>query len=208
MAFDEIEFPRSLSVDLRFSPGLLVDRVVTRAKVEFRDRVWSQDNAVFRLGLNNRSADDVHAALVFLRAREYSFRGFRLWNPLDYKSCAPLQTAAFDDVVIGTGDGVTTDFQLIKTHISGAQTFSKKIVKPIAGTVLIGINGAAQGSGWTVNTVTGLVSFSVAPGDTLPVTAGFHWNYPVTLATESADLLSLGTQVGAIPDMRFEELKL
>ena len=65
-------------------------------------------------------------------ARLYGFR-WKDWS--DYKSCLPSQALAATDQVLGVGDGSRTAFQLVKAYASGAQTYVRPIVKPVAGTV-------------------------------------------------------------------------
>ena len=54
------------------------------------------------------------------------------------------------DQVLGTGDGATTAFQLVKRYESGAQAWVRRIVKPVAGTVRVARGGVEAVSGWSV----------------------------------------------------------
>jgi hypothetical protein len=71
----------------------------------------------------------------------------------------------------GTGDGVTTQFQLVR-YLGG---FAEPVYGPI-GTPIIFINGAAQSSGYAIST-NGLVTFSSAPAASavLTWTGSFNW---------------------------------
>jgi uncharacterized protein (TIGR02217 family) len=63
----------------------------------------------------------------------------------------------------GTGNGSATSFQLIKNYVSGSDSHSRTITKPVNGTVTIFDNTLALGSGYTIDYATGIVTFSVAP---------------------------------------------
>lgn len=72
------------------------------------------------------------------------------------------------------GDGSTTEFQLTKTYRKGvallgdaAPSLVRDIIKPVASTVQIYVNGVLQeGSGVVdVNPLTGVVTFAIAPAD-------------------------------------------
>ena len=54
------------------------------------------------------------------------------------------------DQALGTGDGATTAFQLVKRYESGAQAWVRRIVKPVAGTVRVARGGVEAVSGWSV----------------------------------------------------------
>jgi hypothetical protein len=82
------------------------------------------------------------------------------------------------------GDGTATQFQLVKRYTSGGVTRVRNITKPVAGTTVIGVNGSNVGSGWTVNTVTGVVTFSAAPANGHDVTAGFQFDVPCRFGAE------------------------
>ena len=94
-----------------------------------------------------------------------------------------LDTPAATDCVIDTGDGVEVDFQLLKTYITGALTQKREITKPVASTTKMGIEDVTD-LRWTVDTTTGIVTFSpdlnytvtnaVSAGVTTVVTIGAH----------------------------------
>lgn len=126
------------------------------------------------------SQADAAAILDFVLARAGSARGFRFKDWFDFTSASDHRSAVdFDDQVIGTGDGVTTEFQLRKTYQDTARTVQRLIEKPVSGTTRIGVAGVEAMAGWTVNTTSGLVTFSVAPALGEEITAGFQFDVPV-----------------------------
>lgn len=115
---------------------------------------------------------------------------------------------AFNDQVIGTGTGALTTFQLSKTYGSIYSPYTREITKPVAGTVKIGVNGVNQPSGWTVNTVTGIVTFAVAPANGHTVTAGYEFDVPVRFNTDFLEIDLSAFEAGNIPDIPIVEIRI
>ena len=88
-----------------------------------------------------RRADDLAAVVAFFEARNGRLHGFRFKDWGDHKSCLPSGTPFPTDQSIGTGDGTTTAFQLVKRYASGAQSWTRAIAKPVAGSVRIALAG-------------------------------------------------------------------
>lgn len=135
---------------------------------------------------------DIHTLIQFYMARSGSLFSFRFKDFTDFTTASDGVSAhAFDNVQIGTGDGSTTTFQLVKKYTSGGVTRTRNITKPVNGQVLIGINGVNQASGWTVDDTTGIVTFTTAPTHTHPVTAGFEFDNHVRFSKENDRVLKL-----------------
>jgi uncharacterized protein (TIGR02217 family) len=64
---------------------------------------------------------------------------------------------------LGTGDGVTKQFQIYKTYSIGSASYSRDITKPVTSTVSVWLNGVLQVSGYSVSRTTGIITFSPAP---------------------------------------------
>jgi uncharacterized protein (TIGR02217 family) len=154
-----------------------------------------------------RRADDLAAVVAFFEARNGRLHGFRFKDWGDHKSCLPSGTPSPADQAIGTGDGATTQFQLAKRYTSGAQSWTRAISKPIAGSVTIALNGAPQPSGWSVATTTGLVTFATAPGAGVGITAGFAFDVPVRFDTDALDVTLDLERLGSINSIPLLELR-
>jgi uncharacterized protein (TIGR02217 family) len=86
--------------------------------------------------------------------------------------------------LLGTGDDVQTQFQLVKHYASGSVIEVRTITKPVAGTVKVYLDNVEQLAGWSVDTTTGLVTFSTAPMLDVEVTADFAFDVPVRFDTD------------------------
>jgi uncharacterized protein (TIGR02217 family) len=111
------------------------------------------------------------------------------------------------DQAIGTGDGTTTAFQLVKRYASGSQTWTRAIAKPVAGTVRIALGGVEQPSGWSVDTTTGIVTFSTAPSSGVAITAGFEFDVPVRFDTDALDVTLDLERLGSITSIPLLEIR-
>ena len=111
------------------------------------------------------------------------------------------------ELPIGTGDGITTAFQLVKRYASGSQTWVRAITKPVAGTVRIALDGAEQLGGWSVDTTTGVVTFATAPAEGVAITAGFEFDVPVRFDADALDVTLDLERLGSITSIPLLELR-
>ncbi|MBL8186594.1 MAG: TIGR02217 family protein [Acidobacteria bacterium] len=124
----------------------------------------------------------------FFHCRDGMARGFRMkdcmefWASSDGSFASPIATPNN----FGTGNGSTTVFGLYKTYSSGGVTRTRRIVKPVSGSVSIYKNGVLQTltTDYTIDYTTGIVTFTSAPtnGHALTWTGMFH--IPVRFATD------------------------
>ncbi len=77
----------------------------------------------------------------------------------------------------------------------------------MAGTVRIALDGVDQPSGWSVNTTTGVVTFSSAPSAGVAVTAGFEFDVPVRFDTDVLDVTLDLERLGSITSIPLLELR-
>lgn len=116
---------------------------------------------------------------AFWRARRGGLQRFRL---KDWGDFSTTWNGANDQGLLGggIGDGVTTQFQLVKRYQPGGDSQDRIITKPVAGTVKVYVNGALQANGWVVNTTTGIVTFtSGAPANGAVLRASFEFDVRV-----------------------------
>lgn len=114
----------------------------------------------------------------------------RLWDTTGQvpglKTLAPAPITMLDEI-IGTGDDVETDFQLVRNYGSAQQNIFK-----IKGTPLIAIDGVFQDPAlspppYTISS-TGLVQFATPPGSGLSITAGFDHYIVVRFEDDDLDM--------------------
>ena len=210
MAFHEVRFPANLSFGSSGGPERRTEIVTLANGFEERNTPWAASRHRYDAGMGMRSLADIETLIAFLEARQGQLYGFRWKDWADYKSCAAPDAPGFDDQVIGTGDGVRTVFPLAKAYVSGGSSYAREIRKPVAGTVVAGYGGQvkAEGPEFTVNTVTGEVSFAVAPGPGELVTAGFEFDVPVRFDTDRIVTSVASFQAGEVPSVPVVEVRI
>jgi uncharacterized protein (TIGR02217 family) len=216
MAFHEVQFPSFISYGARGGPGMNTAVVELASKARQAVQRWSPAGArSWNVGFGLRDYDDAAAILNFFIARGGAAHGFRYKDWSDFATTARHTTmggaaVSHSDEQIGVGDGTTTQFQLVKRYTSGATTVTRNITKPVAGTVKVGVNFAdTLGVGWSVNTTTGIVTFSVAPTLGQVVTWGGEYDTPAAFGVETDQQLPMTLEAfdgTSVPDIIVTEL--
>jgi len=205
MAFDEVRFPVGVALRSQVSVERRTIVVFGDAGGEERNTPWANSRRPYQAGTGIKDLDDLHSVMSFFEERRARLHGFRWVDAGDCKSCAPLQTAAHTDQALGSGTGSQTEFPLLKTY-GATRPWTRYIRKPVAGTVLIGLDGANQSSGWTVDTTTGVVTFSTPPGAGVAVTAGYEFDVPVRFDTDRIEVDLEDFKAGQAPNIPLLEL--
>lgn len=151
MAFHEVRFPDNISRGARGGTERRTQIVELASGDEERNASWANSRRRYDVAYGIRRADDLAAVVAFFEARNGRLYGFRFKDWADWKSCLPSQTPSATDQVIGTGDGTTTAFQLVKAYASGAHVWNRAITKPVAGSVTVAIDGVEHSTCWPMS---------------------------------------------------------
>lgn len=184
MAFAEIQFPPDISYGSSGGPEYTTDIVTCHNGYEQRNVNWEQARARFNVAHGVKTKAQLETLVAFFRARKGRAHGFRFKDWTDYQAVGQ---------VLGIGDGIATQFQLVKKYTSGGVSETRAISKPVAGTVKVFKNSVLQ-TGVSVDSVTGYVTFTVAPATGAVITANFEFDVPVRFDMDklSARLESYG----------------
>ena len=207
MAFHEVRFPDNISRGARGGPERRTQIVELASGAEERNASWANSRRRYDVAYGIRRADDLAAVVAYFEARNGRLHGFRFKDWADFKSCLPSQTPGPTNQPIGTGNGAATLFQLTKRYTSGAQSWTRAITKPVAGTVTVALNGTPQPSGWSVSTATGLITFTTAPALGVAITAGFEFDIPVRFDTDVLDVTLDLERLGSITSIPLVEIR-
>ena len=212
MSFHEIRFPTDISRGAQGGPERRTDVFVLGSGFEERNARWADSRRSYNAGYGVKSLDDLHALIAFFEERRGRLYGFRWRDHADDRSCAPGGTVSALDQAIGTGDGTQSAFQLVKTYGGAHAPWTRSIAKPVAGTVLVAVDGdeLSEGDGFTVNAATGLIQFlpGHVPPDGAAVRAGFKFDVPVRFDTDRLEVNVQGLRHGAIPHIPIVEVRL
>jgi uncharacterized protein (TIGR02217 family) len=207
MAFHEVRFPDNISRGARGGPERRTQIVELASGDEERNASWANSRRRYDVAYGIRRADDLALVVAFFEARNGRLHGFRTKDWADYKSCLPSQAITPTDQQIGTGTSSLKTFQLAKLYISGAQSWTRTIAKPVAGTVRIALGVTEQMSGWTVDATTGVVTFTTPPGNGVIIRAGFEFDVPVRFDTDTLDVTLDIERLGSITSIPLLEIR-
>lgn len=184
--FHDVEFPLSLAFGASGGPQRLTQITQMINGAEQRNAPHAHSRRRYNAGAGIKSLDDIHTLIEFFEARLGQLYSFRFKDPTDHKSCKPSADVQAHDQRIGTGDGVTTRFYLQKTYQDAHGSYTRRITKPRAGTVRVGVNDVETVV--EVESLTGAVLFPTPPAMGSRISAGFEFDVVVRFDTEALDL--------------------
>ena len=204
-------FPDIISRGTRGGPGWSTNVVETDSGAESRNQRWSYPRHQYDAAVGVKALAQMETLLYFFHLVAGKAVGFRIKDWMDYKSCLRAGTPSATDCVIGTGTGALATFQLVKTYTQGSYTRTRKILKPVSGTVRVAVAGAEKTitTHFTVDTTTGIVTFT---GGNIPtagqsVTAGFEFDVPARFDTDKLSInfddYTLGTAQVPVIELKY-----
>ena len=202
MSFHEVRLPARLAFGSTGGVERRTEVVTLGSGHERRSTPWAQGRRRYLIGAGLRSLDDMAALTAFFEARRGRLYGFRFRDFSDFKSCAPGRTVASTDQVIGTGDGETTAFQLVKDYGG----LGHEIRKPVAGSVRVAVDGVEVG--FTADAATGVVTLEAAPGAGAVVTAGFEFDTPVRFDADRIEVTLETFEAGRMAAVPLVEVRV
>ena len=205
-AFDDLPYPLALGRDAAITPEFSTSVSVTASGFERRNSLWSNARLRFDVGPGIRSEAELGVLIAFFRARRGAARGFRLRDPSDYSSNVMTGTPVATDQLLGTGDGIRTDFPLVKNYGEGNAVQQRRITRPRSGTVLVSVGGTPILTGWTL-AAAGLVSFTTPPAGGAVVRAGFLFDVPVRFADDRLEVAGAAFAAGEAPSVPVVEIR-
>lgn len=201
--FHDVRFPFDIARGARGGPERLTQIVTLASGREVRNSRWAHSRRRYDAGFGIRTLDAMAETVAFFEERRGRLYGFRWRDRLDWKSCAPSQTPAATDQVIGTGDDARREFQLCKTYGEGIADYRREITKPWEGEVLVAVDGVLQEQPDAVScdAATGIVTFAVghAPASGAILSAGFLFDVPVRFDTDALEVDLAAFEAGEIP---------
>ncbi|MCB5410018.1 DUF2460 domain-containing protein [Pseudogemmobacter faecipullorum] len=208
--FHEVRFPASLSFGSVGGPERRTEIVSLANGFEERNSPWAHARRHYDAGVGLRSLDDLEALIAFFEARRGQLHGFRWKDWSDYRSCRASGSPGAFDQELGIGDGQRRSFDLCKLYRSGEESYSRPVVKPVAGTVLVGLGGDPQTEtvDYSLELSRGRLHFDTAPPRGARVTAGFEFDVPVRFDTDRIALSVASFQAGEMPGVPVVEIRL
>ncbi len=210
-AFHEILFPLDIALRSAGGPERRTDIVTLGSGREERNTRWVHSRRRYDAGYGVKTFEALSQAVAFFEERRGRLYGFRWRDRLDHASAAPGAAVTALDQTIGTGDGTMAAFALSKTYGAVHAPYLRPIVKPVAGSVRVAVDGVevAALTDVTIDPTTGVVTF--LPGHIPPsgavVTAGFLFDVPVRFDTDYLEVDMAAFAAGAIPKIPLLEIR-
>lgn len=210
MSFHDVRFPASLSFGSVGGPERRTEIVELMNGFEERNSPWAHSRRRFDAGLGLRSLDDVEVLIAFFEARAGQLHAFRWKDWSDFKSSLPNAAVTPFDQIIGTSDGETVAWQLVKRYASGPDAYLRPIRKPVAGTVKVAVGGdpLQEAVDFTCDHATGIVTLSAPPEAGAEITAGFEFDVAVRFDTDRIQTSVASFRAGQVPNVPVVEVRL
>lgn len=202
-------FPDDLALGASGGPQRRTDIITLGSGAEERNARWRQSRRRYNAGYGVRTLTDLQKIVQFFEGRCGRLYGFRFCDPLDHLSCLPGRHPEPTDQKIGTGDGQTARFQLVKHYGTGPDTYTRVITKPRAQSVVLAIDGtAAPPEHFILDATTGTITFLPAfiPPDGAALTAGFRFDIFMRFDTDYLEINLSHFQAGDIPEIPLVEI--
>ncbi|WP_420131992.1 phage distal tail protein, Rcc01695 family [Rhodopseudomonas sp.] len=207
--FHEILFPLDVALKSAGGPERRTEIVTFGSGREQRNARWADSRRRYDAGYGIKTLEALQAVVAFFEERRGQLYGFRWRDRLDHASAAPGQPVSPLDQGIGTGDGTTATYQLVKTYGTGFAPYTRAITKPVAGSVRIAVGGSELTSGFSLDPTTGLVTFAAGhlPPAGVAITAGYQFDVPVRFDTDYLEVDLSAFAAGAIPKIPLVEIR-
>lgn len=150
----------------------------------------------YDVGPGVRSEADVRTLVDFYRARRGPGVAFRFRDPLDAEAVGEL---------LGVGDGVRSEFALVKYYGAGADAPVRRITRPVAASVVVTAGGVPATS-WSLLPF-GVVSFAEPPVVGAEVRASFDFDVPVRFTEDRLEVSRATFLAGEIASVPLVEVR-
>jgi uncharacterized protein (TIGR02217 family) len=198
---DSVRLPVDIEREAEGGPRFNTDVNVSASGVTTTNQRWSaplwQWDISYGVQELENGINDVRDVFIGARGRAYGFR-FKDWQ--DYT--IPLQ-------VIGTGDGVETEFQIYKAYPHAVRPYSRKITRPVNGTIAIQVAAVPQVEGvdYTIDYSTGIITFTSPVPNLDAVFVEGEFDVPVMFADDQLIMLLYTQSAGEIGEIIIQEVR-
>jgi uncharacterized protein (TIGR02217 family) len=197
MAFDNVRLPIDVERGAQGGPVFSTTVLQLVSGHGKRNQNWSQTRGQWDVGYGIQHKEDMQAVIDFFYARRGKARGFRFRDWSDYE---------LDGQQIGIGDAAETEFQIFKRYSSGGVDFDRILTAVVADTLEVRLAGVLTAA-YTLDALTGLVTFNAPPGLSVSITATCEFDVPVRFDTDQLQINMATFEAGTMPNISIVELK-
>jgi uncharacterized protein (TIGR02217 family) len=214
MAFHDVRLPDDIEKGASGGPGFKTTVTPLTSGHEQRNIDWDKARGRWDIGYGLMKQDDVtlqatvDIILAFFYTREGKAHGFRFKDWSDFR-IGTFSTPTTDNQSIGTGDDSQTTFQVFKRYSSGGIDYDRDVTHIVAATFAVLFDNVVQATPavYTIDLLTGIITFVSPPGGGVDVQVALEFDVPVRFDT---DLMDLNVQIfesGAWPNIPILELR-
>jgi uncharacterized protein (TIGR02217 family) len=187
---DDVRLPERWSRGSSSGAAFLTIAVPLASGEVDRAERWEDPLSQYDIAHNIKSLEEMAELRAFHKARRGASRGFLIKDWVEFTSASDgVSDPDAEDQPLGTGDGATTVFSIVKRYADAGGSYDQPIAWPVAGTVLVAVDGAPLGSGFTVQRGDGTITFAVAPALDAVLTCGFEFDVPVRFVDDMLPVL-------------------
>lgn len=168
--FHNILFPEKIAYGTIASLRFATEVAEGANGAEFRNIALKKPRQIFTLKMGAKNKADLQEILNFFRNRAGRAYGFLFKNIDDFFATGEMLAIA---------DGITSSFQLTKTYDDGTHQHIRNITKPKEASLRIYLDGVLQTSGYTLEPLTGIITFDSPPANEVSITADYEFFTPV-----------------------------
>ena len=173
---DPTHLPENVEKAARGGPTFSTTRLISTSGKPFLSANYPQSVNSYTIGYTASAATWPTIQAIFYAQLGGGF-GFTFRDWSDYSA---------SDQLIGVGDGLTKNFQLVRLYDDGPRRYGRYVTLPRAGTLALTVNGTPT-SAYTLQ-AGGIVQFFVAPADGAVIAASFEFDLPVGFADDHLDI--------------------
>ncbi len=205
MTFHDVRLPEDIEQGATGGPRFKTNILMIASGFEQRNIEFEETRGFWDIGYGIQTKTDFNAVMEFFYVRQGRANSFRFKDFSDFEIG---DDATDTPQTIGTGTGSLTTFQISRLYSSGGFTFNRTITKIVATpTPRIFLDAAEQGSGFTIDLLTGIVTFTVAPGAGVLVRIICEFDSVVRFDTDGLDLNLTHFDAGTIPNLPVIEVR-
>lgn len=209
--FHDVRFPLDIALGARGGPERRTEIVATASGREERNARWAHSRRKFDAGYGIKTFARLAEVVAFFEERRGRLYGFRFRDRLDWTSAPGNVLPTSTDQMLGTGNGVRADFQLIKRYGGVIAPYERDIAKPVSTSVRVAVAGVEKiaGTDFDLDATTGILAFrpTKIPSTGATVTAGFAFDVPVRFDTDFLEVDMSAFEAGAIPSIPLVEIR-
>lgn len=199
MAFHDIRMPVDIERGAQGGPQFKTSILGFGTGTEQRNQEWANARGVWDVAYGVQNKADYSSLIDFFTARRGMLHGFRFKDWSDFEATL---------VLLGTGDGIELDYQIVKTYGDAQSTYTRNITRPIASTILVYVNAVLQTitTDYTI-TAKGFITFVVAPPSMEDVTCTFEFDVPCRFDMDHLELEVEWYNAAELPDITIIEIR-